>query len=82
MQCHYCKRFQKESPLEYLPNKKSYYCKLCGNYFGEDEINASLPKKATKKMDKDKQAGSFPLTVIKEDEPKSVDAKKLISKKA
>ena len=33
-------------------------------------------------MDKDKQAGGFPLIVLKEDEPKSVDAKKLVSKKA
>ena len=56
MQCHYCKRFEREATLEYLPNKKSYYCKLCGYSWSEDTINAEQPK-----------AGGFPLTVVKEE---------------
>ena len=71
--CHYCKRFGKESTLEHLPAKKSFYCKLCGNYWGEDSINEMRPKKAPKKE---------VVPAVVEKEPKSVDAKKLISKKA
>ena len=59
MQCHYCARFQKEATLEYLPNKKSYYCKLCGYSWSEDTIN-DMSKTEIK-------AGGFPLTVVKED---------------
>ena len=68
MQCEYCAKFGNDNLLEHLPNKKSYYCKRCGNYFGEDEINAKIKAEQPK-------AGGFPLTVVKEDVAKEVKEK-------
>ena len=42
MDCEYCKKFGNSNVLEHLPAKKTYYCKRCGNYFGEDEFKAKI----------------------------------------
>ena len=57
MDCEYCAKFGNTNILEHLVNKKSFYCKRCGNYFGEDDVNARIKT----------EAGGFPLTVVKDD---------------
>jgi hypothetical protein len=89
--CPYCKKYGKENILEYIPDRLQYYCKRCEYKYSEDTINAEQPKHRTAKAKAPEKKKVFPhvsqykeepVKVEKVGEPKTVDTRKLISKKA
>lgn len=75
MDCEYCAKFGNTNVLEHIVNKKSFYCKRCGNSFGEDEFKTKI------QAEFDKQAEKLAKETAKQlDEGKQVDVETLEKK--